>query len=674
MAGAMGGCHGAPDEEPTCPPVEGATLWSYEPVNESCIGIRSAPDVGAELIQGATLSPGDTFWVTEEVVGEDGVLFLRLLDGGWLFDTKPGVGVMCVRRQPIRQLVDEALERARARVGRAAVDGRYHRLPKHMEDDYREQRRKVLGVGANGKVLLGISRHTGEKVAIKKLDFRNASAQDRIALVNEVEILLSLDHPHVGRLLDVYETEGSVTLVFEHLGGGELFNRIADCGKFHEQAAAETIQQVLCALRYIHSKGVVHRDLKLENILYDSRPGSFLKLIDFGFSMFCQGCEGVASQRVGTIGYLAPEVVSTGGSKCGFSCDLWSVGIIAYVLMSGEMPFGSGPDKEVLQNIRTARYSFSADVWSSVSASATDFVQKCLAPRPEDRPSALGASQHPWLRLAEAVEAPGAAKETSQPGRLLGAHTAAALNRFALLPAARRACLRLAAFSVLGPSLEPARRDFLRLDATGSGSVRVEDLRSALKVSLPEDEVSSVCERLAMFGISCNGDDGKPELRYSDFVAAAAFSEAGDVSIDILKDAFRRFDKDGSGRVAAESMQHILGAEAAPEIEGMFAEVSRCSSDCVAVDELVAQQHRNIVQDAMPRARRNIVHDLDLQFPRRACTIDMKEVDRRAKRRGTGPIRARHSGCYLVDQRWRIVFMLPFLFSMVATSNLVCLQ
>jgi len=603
----MGGCHGAPEPKKLSPPVEGATLWSYEPFNAAPIGVRSAPQIAASLIEGELLEPGDRFWAIEEVVGEDGVRYLRLPTGGWLFDHKPEVGIMCVRCLPLRETIDEALDRARVRIGRAAVDSRYHRTPHRLQDDYHEQQRKVLGVGANGKVVLGVSRHTGEKVAIKHLAFDSASAQDRIALVNEVEILLSLDHPHVGRLLHVYEGEASLTLVFEYLGGGELFDRVNECSKFEEQAAAGTIEQILRALRYIHSEGVVHRDLKLENILYDSRSSSVVKVIDFGFAMFCRDGEGMMAQNAGTIGYLAPEVVSSATGTCGFSCDMWSVGVIAYVLLSGEMPFGSSSEKNVLKRIRTGAFSFPSERWGSISDIGLDFVRRCLSMRPQDRPSATDALRHPWLTFpkvpARCAEIAGAA---SPQGLLLGASTATSLSRFALMPVARLACLRLAAVSLMGSWLKPTRRDFLRLDETGSEYAFLEGLRSALESSLPEEEVMTICETLATShenDVSSN----VPGFKYSDFLVAADISEAADAGDHVFKDAFRRFDKESSDLVDGESVLKILHGDAEPEIEDVLDE---------------------------------------------ACKP------------------ARTTGCYWVDRRWHAVLLLPFLFSLAATSNL----
>merc|ERR1719193_1862712 len=182
----------------------------------------------------------------------------------------------------------------------------------------------------------------------------------------------------------------------ERLEGGELFDRVRSRGRYPEQEAAETVRQILLAVHYIHSMGVAHRDLKLENFLYDARGGDFLKLIDFGLGKFCDNSGGCMTERVGTMAYLAPEVVS---KSCSYNwrCDLWSTGVIAFMLLSGQMPFDT-EEEAAIHDIRNANYSFSTDAWSEVSKEGIDFVRSLLRLRPEDRPNAEQALQHPWLR------------------------------------------------------------------------------------------------------------------------------------------------------------------------------------------------------------------------------------------------------------------------------------
>lgn len=520
MGGSLAGR--AADAAPAHSP--DAALWHYAPANGAALGVRASPGIDAEMVPGAVVEPGDLLWIAEEVPGADGVLYLRLADGrGWVFDRKPEVGAMCTRIHGARQSIDEALARARVRAvsstgSAAAVDGRFHRGPgRSLEGDYTEHRWRVLGTGSNGSVRLGTCRRTGAKVAIKHLDLKKAGPKGRAALITEMEILLSLDHTHIVRLVGVYETEDRLSLVMEYLEGGELFNRIKERVRFSEQEAAESIRQILRAVQYSHSMGVAHRDLKLENFLYDSRGGNSLKLIDFGFGRFCDTPESNMTDSVGTVAYLAPEVIS---KNCSYNrrCDLWSTGVIAYVLLSGEMPFSADCQKQTLRDIRAANYSFSGEAWAGVSPEAQDFVRGLLQLRPEDRPSAEQALQHHWLL--------------------------------------------------------------------------------------------------------CNGGAG-----------AAAFP-ATTASED-----------------AAVEAEAKAGAD-------VIVEVARTASPGVVLPVVaVAGKERARRKDGPPKL------GLLVTRTRRACAG-----------KGAGPTSPKSHGCYLLDRRWRILFMFPLLFSLTATSNLVLMQ
>mmetsp|Transcript_18961 Transcript_18961/g.52549 ORF Transcript_18961/g.52549 Transcript_18961/m.52549 type:complete len:493 (+) Transcript_18961:110-1588(+) len=329
---------------------EGATLWRYSPENGARMGIRKAPKVDAELSK-HVLKPNEVFWVVEELAGDEDVVYLRLLDGrGWSFDMKPNVGEMCVRELTPHEAVQEALVRVEERIGRTAVRSRYHRLPKRLEEDYMVKPRKVLGSGCNGDVLMGTNRHTSTQVAIKHLDLTAVSMEAREMLVNEVEIALSMDHPHIARLTDVYEGKDTLTLVMDKLDGGELFDRVVSQGHFSEEVAADSLRQILLAVRHLHRKGVAHRDLKLENFLFESKDGNFIKLIDFGLGKFCGEGE-CMTDCCGTVSYMAPEVLR---HKYTVQSDMWSVGVIAYVLLAGCMPFRNESEEQTIKDIRRA--------------------------------------------------------------------------------------------------------------------------------------------------------------------------------------------------------------------------------------------------------------------------------------------------------------------------------
>lgn len=215
------------------------------------------------------------------------------------------LAVMGNKSSTPKQELARVRERAHTELPAVQVSGRYHQLPKRLEDDYVLDSVE-LGTGYNGSVYLARSKTTGEKFAVKPFKLYRLSKTQRRELRNEVEVTLTMDHPHVARLRDVFEDETQLRLVTECLEGGELFDRIMKVHRFSERDACDTTFQILLAVNYLHSKGIVHRDIKLENFLYDTKALNHLKLIDFGFSRFAHSKK--MRLGYGTLAYMAPEV------------------------------------------------------------------------------------------------------------------------------------------------------------------------------------------------------------------------------------------------------------------------------------------------------------------------------------------------------------------------------
>lgn len=180
--------------------------------------------------------------------------------------------------------LDEISWKLEPLTGKIPLAGRCHRLPRRLENDY-SLSSKILGTGYNGKVHLARSRiNTKQTVAVKTFKLKGLSENKKERLMAETSVFLCMDHPHVARLLDVYESDNHMSLVMECMEGGELFDRVTNAKRFTEPQAADATRQMLLALNYLHSRGMVHRDVKLENFLYDDQDGDHLKMIDFGFS------------------------------------------------------------------------------------------------------------------------------------------------------------------------------------------------------------------------------------------------------------------------------------------------------------------------------------------------------------------------------------------------------
>jgi calcium-dependent protein kinase len=232
-----------------------------------------------------------------------------------------------------------------------------------------------------------MDRQTREWYAIKSI--RKSKVGKIEVLKREIEILREVHHPNIIRLIDIFEDQKYLHLITELCTGGELFDRIiaktnSAEGHFSERDAAKLIRDILDAIAYCHDvKQIVHRDLKPENFLFltpaDDSP---IKIIDFGLSRHDTQNLGVMKTKVGTPYYVAPEVLKREYTK---SCDVWSIGVITYILLCGYPPFYGDSDNEIFESVRIGRYDFPSPEWDDISRDAKDFIDSLLKKNPADR-------------------------------------------------------------------------------------------------------------------------------------------------------------------------------------------------------------------------------------------------------------------------------------------------
>lgn len=261
----------------------------------------------------------------------------------------------------------------------------------------------VLGSGISGLVRLITHKSTGVKYAVKCLDLGLVETEEGLQqLREEIYIMCQLDHPNIVRLEEVYESHSEIYLVQELCLGGELFDRLDEQPDYHytEAQCARLVKQMLCSVRYIHSKGIIHRDLKLENFLFSNTSAdSELKMIDFGLSKHFKFGE-VQHEAVGTPYTVAPEVIRGCYDE---RCDVWAIGVITFLLLSGDPPFGGcgGPEPlmQVRENILRGKFEFEPeDIWENVSQEARNFIGMLLVTDPNRRPTAREVQKSTWLR------------------------------------------------------------------------------------------------------------------------------------------------------------------------------------------------------------------------------------------------------------------------------------
>jgi len=273
------------------------------------------------------------------------------------------------------------------------AQSRYFRKP--VKEDFEADWSNVLGTGYSGSVVVASQRTTGLECALKSYNKRVLSKSQLDMLKSEIDINLSIDHPNITRLLYVYEGNDTVDLLMELCAGRELLHRLNETGVFHEPVAMEATHQMLLAVDYLHHQGIVHRDIKLENWLYDSVSDyATLKLTDFGFSRRWDRREELHGSCGSTL-YMAPEVFSGCYTE---KCDMWSLGVVVYLLLCGQFPFHGATESESRGKIMTCEYNFPTDRWDHISAHAKDFIRKLLVSNPAKRMSAAECLQHPWIQ------------------------------------------------------------------------------------------------------------------------------------------------------------------------------------------------------------------------------------------------------------------------------------
>lgn len=264
----------------------------------------------------------------------------------------------------------------------------------------------VLGYGISGLIRKITNKETGDQFAVKKLNLAAVDSDEaRLQLIEEIDIMCQLDHPNIVQLEEIYESNSVIYLVLELCHGGELFQTLDKQEDFHfnEEQTASLVKQILSAVTYLHAQGIVHRDLKLENFLFSTNdPSSELKMIDFGLSKHFK-YDDVHSEKVGTPYTVAPEVIK---GSYDARCDVWGIGVITYLLLCGDSPFGgcdaSGMNKslaEIRNNILSGVFKFEPEnIWEDVSQDAKDFVTALLNANPEERPSARQIRNLSFLR------------------------------------------------------------------------------------------------------------------------------------------------------------------------------------------------------------------------------------------------------------------------------------
>jgi len=259
---------------------------------------------------------------------------------------------------------------------------------------------KELGSGHFAKVKL-VTRESDGVTAACKIIKKPKDSKKREAAEKEYKILTAIDHPYVCKCYEAFETDDKIYLMLELMEGGELFDRIVDMGHFTEEMAADVTYKLLGALKYMHDKKIAHRDLKPENMLMTGKgPDAQVKITDFGLSKFFDEQSSLMKTPCGTPGYIAPEVLNMKGYN--EKCDVWSFGVIVYILLCGFPPFYADNDAQLFEKIKKGQYQFLKPYWDPISEEAKACVARMLTVDAGKRPSCEELMEDPWLASAKA--------------------------------------------------------------------------------------------------------------------------------------------------------------------------------------------------------------------------------------------------------------------------------
>mmetsp|Transcript_70695 Transcript_70695/g.133446 ORF Transcript_70695/g.133446 Transcript_70695/m.133446 type:complete len:496 (+) Transcript_70695:57-1544(+) len=415
--------------------------------------------------------------------------------------------------------------------------GRGHVITDRRFEDQFTVRQKVLGDGFNGQVKVATGKD-GRTRALKSYQKTGMAESELADLHQEIDVHLSLDHPHVVRVESVFESDDDVHIVMEHLRGGELYTRLMSEGALGEDRAADVARQVTLALAYLHAHRVVHRDLKLENLVFEDSSCKCVKLIDFGLATHWDGHTPL-TKRCGTTLYSAPEVCE---SEYTDQVDMWALGVLTHELVLLSPPFQEDP-------------SFCSRFHERLSSHAQDFIRLLLNPSPAQRLTATAALAHPWLSSVAMTDA-------AQVPLILQT-----LCDFAQAPRFRRACLAAMTSSVPVETHAALRGHFKALDSNNDGAITLSELQEAMaKAGLSNEEAEQLFQVL---DANCDG-----EITYSEFLAGALHGYA--LQAAVCHDVFLRFDTNRNGVITADGLRSVFeGSVYHASVEDLIQEADR---------------------------------------------------------------------------------------------------
>jgi calcium-dependent protein kinase len=409
---------------------------------------------------------------------------------------------------------------------------------------------KVLGEGAFGKVEKVKHKISKQIRAMKVIhkDQIQLGSEDEQALINEINIVKTLDHPNIMKVFEYYNTDNCLYIISELLSGGELFDKIKDNKFIKEDVCAYLMKQIFSAVDFCHEKKIIHRDLKPENVLIESEEEAkkeffTVKLIDFGTSDKMKKGQKL-NEQVGTPYYTAPEVIKNNYNE---KCDLWSCGVIMYLMLCGKQPFEGDNDEEIYDKIRKCNINFLDEEWDIISNDAKDLIKKLLIKDPNKRYSAKESLAHPWIIKN---------KNIVKIDNDKFAEIVKNLRNYSARLKLQQSTLAYIVHNLVNKDdCDYLRLVFIFLDDNGDGKLTKSELINGLTILLEKSEAEKEVNRLfEIIDVDRNGF-----IEYEEFLRAG-LDKSKILTEDNLDTAFKLYDINKRGKINAKELGNILGS------------------------------------------------------------------------------------------------------------------
>lgn len=398
---------------------------------------------------------------------------------------------------------------------------------------------ETLGHGEFGTVKKGYKQNDPSAVFAVKSVPKSKVASKLMLLERELTVLTRVDHPNIIKLFEIYDDKEFVHLVMEYCDGGELFEQIAKFGKFCEAEAAKIMYSLLHAVSHLHSQSISHRDLKPENIMFSSTDEhAEIKLVDFGLAKLFSNTEESLNTVVGTPYYVAPEVLN---ERYGISCDMWSLGVILYMLLIGKPPFPGNSPKLIIDRVVTGMFDRENLEWGELSDTAKGLIERMLCTSSKDRLPANEALEHPWLDNRVSIVSKAINKTILRRIRNTGE-----MNKL------KRETMNVLIRYLSGDEISQLNSIFRALDKDHTGYINQWELKEGLihaGVHVEQEELSRIMVHA--------DQNGRGTIDYSEFLAATLDRKYFE-DRRVMWLAFKTFDLDGSDTITRSNLLKAL--------------------------------------------------------------------------------------------------------------------